>query len=183
MATERRFCRFVRGKDPVSIHEIPRDGFCLSAFLVVSSPKDPDRVLLGHLNPAAPWDHFGAMTADRVEAHRHGWLLPASQLIYGESPEEAAHRIVREQLGGLSIALASPTIVSETYAPKRWPNSPKHWDLEFVFRAVVAALPTPTPTAWRDLAFVDVRSARREEFARSHEEILEGAGFPVAANA
>src|SRR3989442_4075768 len=53
------------------------------------------RVLMGHMNPKAPWDHIGALDPSRVEAHSRGWMLPSSHLIFLESPDEAARRIAR----------------------------------------------------------------------------------------
>jgi ADP-ribose pyrophosphatase YjhB (NUDIX family) len=181
MPTGRRFCRFTPGSDPISIHEIPEDGFCLSAFLIATHGQDPHRVLLGQLDPSAAWDQIGALTPDRVAAHADGWLLPACQLIYGEAPNEAAARIVREQLGGVPLQLGPPTIVSEVYAPRRRPNAGGHWDLEFVYRARCDEGPRPIPTAWKRLEFVDVRKVRRIDFRRSHDEILEGAGLPIGS--
>jgi ADP-ribose pyrophosphatase YjhB (NUDIX family) len=181
MENGRRFCRFTPGSDPVSIHQIPEDGFCLSAFVIATASRDPYRVLLGRLDPSAPWDQIGALTSDRVAAHAGGWLLPACQLVYGESPDEAAARIVREQLGGLALRFGPPTIVSEVYAPRRHPDARGHWDLLFVYRATCSETPERLPTPWKVLEFVDVRKARKADFRRSHDEVLETAGLPVGS--
>ena len=181
METGRRFCRFTPGSDPVSIHEIPDDGFCLSAFVIATDSQDAYRVLLGQLDPSAPWDQLGALTSDRVAAHSDGWLLPACQLVYGESPDAAAERIVREQLGGLRLELGPPTIVSEVYAPRRHPNARGHWDLEFVYRARCEGAPRRVPSPWKALELVDVRGVPKAHFRRSHDEVLETAGLPVGS--
>jgi ADP-ribose pyrophosphatase YjhB (NUDIX family) len=179
MTTERRFCRFTRGSAPYSIHEIPRDGFCLSSFVLLSPAGRPKQVLLGRLNPSAPWDHLGGLGPDRVEAHRHGWTIPASQLIFGESPDTAAARILREQLPGVTARLGPPRIVSEVYSARRFPETREHWDLEFLYRGEVER-DVPGPLApWQELRFVDPEACPRAEFARSHEEVLESAGFRV----
>lgn len=181
MTTDRRFCRFTRGSAPYSIHEIPNDGFCLSSFVLLSPAQHPEQVLVGRLNPSAPWDHLGGLGADRVEAHRHGWMIPSSQLIFGESPQDAATRILREQLAGVTAHLLPPTIVSEVYSAKRFPQTREHWDLEFLYRGeVLGALPLPS-TAWNELTFLDPRDHPRGDFARSHEEVLESAGFRVGS--
>src|SRR2546428_546609 len=100
MTTDRRFSRF--SKSPAtaafSVTEIPDDGVCLSAFLIVTEARDARKVLMGHMNPKAPWDHIGALDPSRVEAHSHGWMLPSSHLIFRESPDDAARRVAREQL-------------------------------------------------------------------------------------
>ncbi|MGP8068715.1 MAG: hypothetical protein ACLP5V_02360 [Candidatus Bathyarchaeia archaeon] len=51
-------------------------------------------------------------------------LIP---LIFGESPQDAAVRILREQLGVEEQHLEAPQVFSEVY------GALNHWDLEFVF--------------------------------------------------
>src|ERR1700693_1648788 len=105
MATDRLFCRFNQGRStttgnldesPMSLKQIPPGGLCLSAFLVIRDNRG--KVLMGKLDPEAPWDHLGALDPKRIELHRSGWMLPSSHLIVHESPKSAAERIVKEQL-------------------------------------------------------------------------------------
>src|SRR2546425_282333 len=179
MTTDRRFSRF--SKSPAtaafSVTEIPEEGVCLSAFLIVTEAHDPKRVLMGHMNPKAPWDHIGALDPSRVEAHSRGWMLPSSHLIFRESPDEAARRIAREQLELPDLALSGPNVVSEVYTPKRFPGTAHHWDIEFLFRGQLAATDAPHPSAWTELAFVDLRRTSKAEIARSHEDVIESAGL------
>lgn len=181
MTTDRRFCRFSRssGTEAFGMSEVPEDGLCLSAFVLLTAEENPRAVLMGHLNPAAPWDHLGALDPSRVEAHRHGWMLPSSHLMVRESPAEAARRILTEQLGLPAVPLAGPQVVSEVYAPRRFPTARGHWDLEFLFRGTAPGKTLAVPEAWTELEFVDLRTTRKSEIARSHEEILASAGFPV----
>jgi ADP-ribose pyrophosphatase YjhB (NUDIX family) len=169
MATERNFCRFSPADRPMTTHEIPEGGFCLSAFLVIRKTGDPDRVIMGRLDPSAPWDHIGALDAERAEVNSKGWMLPASHLLIGESPEAAAERILKEQLGLPTQPLSGPRTFSEVYGSKN------HWDIEFVFlgeRDQVAQHP-----AWSDLSFVDVNDTPRDQIARYHEDILAHVGL------
>jgi len=179
MTTDRRFSRF--SKSPAtaafSVTEIPDDGVCLSAFLIVTEARDARKVLVGHMNPKAPWDHIGALDPSRVEAHSHGWMLPSSHLIFRESPDDAARRIAREQLELPDLALSAPKVVSEVYTPRRFPGTAHHWDLEFLFRGQLAARDVPHPAAWKELAFVDLRRTSKSEIARSHEDVIESAGL------
>jgi ADP-ribose pyrophosphatase YjhB (NUDIX family) len=164
MATERKFSRFNPADRPVTTREIPEGGICLSAFLVISQTGHPDRILMGHLNPAAPWDHIGALDPERAEVNSKGWMLPSSHLMLGEAPEAAAERVLKEQLGLPDLELEGPYMFSEVYGAKN------HWDLHFVFigeREQVAQHP-----AWGDLAFVDVNNTPKELIARYHEDIL-----------
>ena len=180
MPTERRFCRFARtspegGHAEVYTTEIPEGGFCLSSFLVVA--KEDGRVLMGHLNPKAPWDHIGALDPERARAHSGGWMLPSSHLMLFESPQDAARRILKEQLGMNGIKLSEPTVVAEVGTPRRFPSLTKHWDIEFIFRAQAPSGGPPSHEAWTELRYLDTRVTSRGEIARSHDEVLQNAGF------
>lgn len=180
MSTDRRFCRFSRHLDrhDLGVEADVDDGFCLSAFVLLSRPGQPESVLAGHLDPEGPWDHVGGLNADRVRAFTEGWLLPASQLLLGESPRAAARRILDEMLGGIDPTLSEPVVVSEVYAPRRHPGHAHHWDLEFLFRGEWPSEPPRVPGLWRELRFVDTRRTPRTEFARSHDDVLASAGVP-----
>lgn len=160
--------------------EIPDGGFCLSSFLVISEKHDPQSVLMGHLNTKAPWDHIGALDESRIQIHSKGWMLPSSHLIVHESPQDAAKRILIEQIGLPDIQLSEPKVVSEVHTPKRFPSLPEHWDIEFIFRGEWASKMLPESDAWIDLKFVKIDETRRSEMARSHEDILESSGYRFA---
>jgi ADP-ribose pyrophosphatase YjhB (NUDIX family) len=179
MTTDRRFSRFSKARDTAafSITEIPTGGVCLSAFLILTPTGDPTKVLMGHMNPEAPWDHIGALDPSRVEVHSKGWMLPSSHLVFQESPGDAARRIAREQLEWPDLGFSEPKVVSEAYTPKRFPDAPRHWDIEFLFRGEIPAADLPRPAAWTQLAFVDLRRTARSEIARSHEDVIESAGL------
>jgi ADP-ribose pyrophosphatase YjhB (NUDIX family) len=168
MTTTRKFAHFKRDVAPPRINEIPEGGFCISAFVIISKRGVPNQVLMGRLNKDAPWDHIGGLDHERVERHSKGWMLPSSGLIFGESAREAAERVLKEQLGLSDQKLEGPTVFSELYGDKG------HWDIEFLFLGERADL--PSHNAWTELNFVDTLSIRREEIARSHEDVLAHAG-------
>jgi len=148
--------------------EIPEGGFCLSAFLVISNSRNPNEVLLGHINPGAPWEHIGALDPPRVELYKDKWILPASHLVLGESPQEAAQRVLAEQLELRDQKLEGPLIFSEVYGER------SHWDLEFVFKGERGSV--KQASAWRELKFVDAGKLRKEDFGRLHQDILANVG-------
>src|SRR2546425_11038715 len=117
MTTDRRFCRFNKSASTAafSVTEIPQDGLCLSAFLIVTDAGRPTHVLMGHMNREAPRDHIGALDPKRVEEHARGWMLPSSPLIFLESPDDAARRIAKDQLDLPNPQLSDPKAVSEGY--------------------------------------------------------------------
>jgi ADP-ribose pyrophosphatase YjhB (NUDIX family) len=168
MTTNRKFAHFKRNVVAPRIKEIPKGGFCISTFLVISKRGHPNQVLMGHLNKNAPWDHIGALDSERVERHSKGWMLPCSGFIFGESPIEAAKRILKEQLGLGSQNLEGPRIFSEIYGDE------DHWDLEFLFLGERENV--PSHDAWLELKFVDLSQTRREEIARLHEDVLSHVG-------
>jgi ADP-ribose pyrophosphatase YjhB (NUDIX family) len=179
MTTDRRFTRFSKAPATAafSVTEIPAEGVCLSSFLIVTETRQPTKVLMGHMNPEAPWDHIGALDQHRVELHSRGWMLPSSHLIFRESPHEAARRVAREQLDLPDLELSEPKVVSEVYTPRWFSGVTNHWDLEFLFFGKWPAAKLPHPTAWKDLSFVDVRTTSKSEIARAHEDVIESAGL------
>jgi len=157
--------------------EVPEGGLCLSAFLIITNTENVNSAVMGHLNPNAPWDHLGALDKTRKDLHSTGWMLPSSHLIVYESPNEAAARILREQLNLQNVKLNGPQVVSETYVPKRFPNLAKHWDIEFIYKAHIQAKELPKSSAWTELKIIDLAVTKRSEIARSHEDVLESAGL------
>ena len=182
MTTDRRFARFNARNTagPLTTREVPEGGMCLSAFVALTESGSLNRVLLGHLDSGANWDHIGGLDPERVGAHSKGWMIPSCHLILQESPQDAARRILGEQLGLKNVALSEPKVVSEVYTPKRFPDLPSHWDLEFIFRGDLPRGTLPRATAWKELSFIDVSRTRKSEMARSHEDVLESAGFRFA---
>jgi ADP-ribose pyrophosphatase YjhB (NUDIX family) len=186
MTTDRRFCRFVRampehGDSGVYTTEVPEGGLCLSTFLMIEDGAG--RVLMGHLDPRAPWDHIGALDAERARAHSKGWMLPSSHLMLFESPQEAAQRVLKEQLGMQDIRLSDPMVVAEVGTPKRFPGLLRHWDFEFIFRGKAPSGSPPRHEAWSELRYVDLNHTPKKEIARSHDEVLESAGFRLIDSA
>ncbi len=172
MATDRKFASFSsRGSPPFRMSEIPPAGFCLSSFLLITDRGG--RVLMGKLNHEYEWDHLGALDDERKRRFSSRWMLPSSHLIYGESPAEAARRVLREQLGLEGIELSGPVDFSEQYVANE-NICGMHWDLEFIFRGRYDG--TVSHPAWKELAFVDP-NAPKDEFARNHQDILRLAGM------
>jgi ADP-ribose pyrophosphatase YjhB (NUDIX family) len=185
MTTDRKFCRFNRGPalssgviddSPMTLREVPYGGLCLSSFLVILDKQTNKKVLMGKLNPKARWDHIGALDPPRVAVHSRGWMLPSSHLILYESPQEAAKRILKEQLNIDEMQLSEPKVISEVYTPKRFSELDRHWDLEFIFRGELDSSQNAFSEAWIALEFLDLEKHRNEVIARSHEDILRFAG-------
>jgi len=176
----RRFTRLRRGPvTPASgAAEVPDDGLCLSAFLVLESPERPGAVLMGRLNPEVDWWELGALDPKRFARIAERWMLPSSQLLFFESPQDAAERILREQLSTPGVSLEGPFVFSD---PSDRPDSGQldpHWDIHFVFRGTWDSSAPPRARAWKHLAFVDVATTSRSEIARDQGDVLALIGLP-----
>ncbi len=184
MVTPRKFCRFNKGDslslgvpDPTSLtlKEIPDGGFCLSSFLVALRRDDHSKVLMGLINPSAPWDHIGALDEQRVIRFGKGWMLPSSHLIYGETPSDAASRIAAEQLG-LDLKFGNPIVASDTYVPNTSKKNDTHWDIQFIFRFELEQNSISANPNWEKLDFIDYRKSLNQ-ITRYHEDVLRSAGL------
>ncbi len=176
--TPRSFCRLDAVPSPASGYwGVPPDGLCLSVFLLVSPEGRPDEVLLGRVDPRADWARIGPLDPARAEAAARGWMLPATHLMYYEGPDDAARRIMDEQLGLGRRAIDRSAVFSETYPSRSRADRTKHWDLHFLQWVRAPADWVPRHPAWTELAFVDPRSVPNSGFARTHDEILELAGL------
>jgi ADP-ribose pyrophosphatase YjhB (NUDIX family) len=173
MTTDRRFAAFNRDASPPRMNVIPEGGMCISAFLVISKKDEASKVLVGRINKNAEWDHIGAIDGKRLERFASGWMLPSSHLIMFETPEGAARRILREQLGIRNLKLEGPLTFADTGAAY-FSGMLNHWDIGFIFTAEREAL--PSSDAWDELKFADVNALKRDDMVRSQLDILTYAG-------
>jgi ADP-ribose pyrophosphatase YjhB (NUDIX family) len=180
VADPRRFTRFAEGRSAAEGYwPLPPDGLCLSSFVLLSPVGGREEVLVGKLDPKAPWSRIGALDPHRVQLNASGWMLPSCHLLYFEPPVTAAQRILKEQLALEDIRLEPPMVFSESYRSPRHPERDCHWDIEFVFRGALPAGTVLRHPAWSELRLVDPSKSRRSSFTRSHDEILELAGYRI----
>jgi hypothetical protein len=151
---------------------LPDDGMCLSVFLVLTPPGQEAAVLMGRIDPSAPWDEIGALDPARRRAIGDRWMLPSSQLVFFESPSEAALRILKEQLASDPIPLEGPAVFSEAYHRPGSAATDPHWDIHFVFRGRWRSASPPRVPAWRQLEFVDVGRLAPDGIARNQGDVL-----------
>lgn len=181
MSERRKFCRFNSGPsttigevedDPVMTRVIPDGGFCISVFVVLRQRGKPCNVLFGKINPSADWIRLGALDSKRVELFKDGWMLPSSHLIVHESPADAAHRVLDEQLRMPGLAIRGPAVVSETYRPRRLPEGPEHWDIHMIFTGTVAESRVRQNSEWTELRFINTASPAARRVVRNHMDIV-----------
>jgi hypothetical protein len=176
---ERRFTRLRRGSaaENPGASVLPDGGMCLSVFLVLTPPNRPAAVLMGRVDPSAPWGEIGAVDPGRLRAIGDRWMLPSSQLVFFESPDEAARRILREQLASDPVPIHGPAVFSEAYPRPGSSAKDPHWDFHFIYRGDWPSSSPLRAPAWRELAFVDVGQLRPEEMARNQGDVLSLVGL------
>ena len=171
--TDRRFAAFSKDALPPRMKSVPDGGMCISAFLVIAKKDEPTSVLMGRINKNAEWDHIGALNGKRLERFASGWMLPSSHLLLFETPEGAARRILREQLGIKNLKLEGPMTFADT-STARFSGLPNHWDIGFIFTAEREN--TPSSDSWDELKFVDISKMKPDEIVRSQVDVLAYAG-------
>src|SRR5208282_3770785 len=125
-ATPRRFARYRPAEGEVAGRRMwaaPRAGLCLSVFVLVGDPKNPNLVVLGRPAASAAWTEIGSLEPAHLESLQDRWLLPACHLVEFETPRAGAERVVREQLGLERIELRGPEVFSESYPSRIDPES------------------------------------------------------------
>lgn len=174
MADARRFTRLRTGVTAPApgLYVVPDDGMCLSTFLVVRPPGRDREVLLGRVDPDAPWFDLAALEPDRVKRIGSRWMLPSSQLLFFESPDESAARIAREQLGAGLPPREGFSVHSEAYRRPEGSARDPHWDLHFVYRVRWPDDGPPRAAPWSELAFVDLDSIAPGDIARGQADVL-----------
>jgi hypothetical protein len=184
MATPRRFARFRPSEGEVGgrrVWSVPKAGLCISVFLLVGDPKNPNLVVLGRPSPSAPWSEIGNLEPASLASLQERWLLPASHLVELESPRAAAERVALEQLSLEHVELRGPEVFSEAYPSPNRPEEGSHWDLEFLFRADWPHGRELHSPVFKELRLIDTRTIGANNLGRSHGDILIHAGYPLGA--
>lgn len=158
--------RFARFSGEKVVQLTPEQGLCVSTFLLI---RKGDALLLGKVI--------------RPDIVKGKWVLPASQLLYGEHPDDSVRRILKEQLN------TEPEAVSYRGL---WSFADRHWDLCFVYDVDVRGEPRPLSEAegakypheyWycsqllAELKYVRPEEIRAEEIGRGHADVLQAVGI------
>ncbi len=164
--------KFVR-YGPSPRYGMPEAGFCASSFVLVRD--DRSRVLAGiardHRNWRERWQpNINAYRPVDQEAEFRSWRLPAAYLVEGEHPDEAARRVLRDQLRMPLKKLERPSIYS-FYDPSSWYPGRRHYDLCFVYE-VRGAEPRETPQWWERLEFVTPRFLRDQDLGSAMSDLV-----------
>jgi ADP-ribose pyrophosphatase YjhB (NUDIX family) len=154
---------------------VPKGGTCLSAFLVL---KGKAGILVGKMAKPEIWvERFlvGEAFAPRYVSSNK-LVLPATHLKYGEKPEDAAKRVLLEQIGAGNVKLTLLQIQSHL---SQDPNDPEaaHWDVCFVYAGRLRGKQLQRPEWFSELIFQRPSHLKSEDFTRGHGDILTELGI------
>jgi ADP-ribose pyrophosphatase YjhB (NUDIX family) len=153
---------------------IPKGETCISVFLVL---KGKSGILVGKMAKPEIWvERFlvGDMFARKYAASSK-WLIPASYLIFGEDPMDAAMRVLAEQIGLKKTKLTFLQVQSHLAQD---PNDPEtgHWDICFVYGGEISER-FEKPVWFSELQFVNPRELESNDFTRGHGDVLKELGI------
>ena len=152
---------------------VSKGGTCISAFVVLTGKGG---VLAGKMARPDIWvEKFfvGENFAPQYAASGK-WVLPASHLKFGENPEDAASRILREQLGVNGVKLTLSQVQSHLSGDPTNPDE-AHWDICLIYEGKVKG-EIPKPEWFSDLKFLKPKGLSVDDFTRGHGEILKELG-------
>jgi ADP-ribose pyrophosphatase YjhB (NUDIX family) len=153
---------------------VPKGGTCISVFLVL---KGKGGILVGKMAKPEVWVerfYVGEMFAPKY-ASSNKWLLPASHLEYGEKPDDAAMRVLTQQIGVGHRKLNFREVQSHLSQDTNDPEA-AHWDICLVYEGTLKDT-VVRPDWFSDLRFVNPKELSSEDFTRGHGDVLKESGI------
>lgn len=163
-------------KNSRTLVHVPEAGVCLSTFIIATRRNS---ILLFRPHAHDAWETKGAFPKSRAAelAKQGAWLLPATHLLMGESPDHAALRIVREW-AGLKGKPRFLMVQSHTrpggFLGRKLRG--KHWDVCFIYEIAARAKPKARPW-WSEARYVPIQGISSMKMGRGHLDILKEAGM------
>jgi len=153
---------------------VPKGGTCLSSFLVM---RGKGRVLVGKMAKPEHWvEKFFVGESYAPQAVSSGkWVLPASHLQFGESPEDAATRILTEEVQAKKTKMRLLQVQSHLSEDPSDPEA-AHWDICFVHGGTLKGT-LKRPEWFSELRFVSTKNLTTDDFARGHGDVLKKLGI------
>jgi len=175
----KRWARIGPG-DPSWLRHVPREGLCLSTFLIVQKGES---ILLGRPRANNSWPEKGGYPLrPAAELEKNGsWLLPATHLLMEESPDHSARRIANQWAGvrGIPKFVTLQSHVRPSRRGKsrpRWRTGNNHWDICFVYELRTRKNPKLRPW-WSEYRFFSRSEMGRLAFGRGHKDVLKAGGY------
>lgn len=143
-----RLAIYTRAAEPGE-YNVTDTSLHISSFVL---SKRGNSILLVKAGP----EHF-------LEFRRKKWLLPGAVLKVGEHPEDAAFRVLRDQLGLSRVKARFLNLQS---------HKAEHWDLCFLFEAKIKRSPKPLAPFYTETRFTPLNKLPRSEIAEDHLEVI-----------
>ena len=163
-----------RKKAQFTPESVPPGSVCLS-FVAARNGK---AILCGRMDRLDIWlDRFYVSPTNGPNFLASGkLLLPASHLLWYESPRDAAMRIMRE-MALLEVPKEKFKLVGVQSHLRPSPKDPSlpHWDICFVYSADLPITELKQPEWFKDFGFKT--NLKADDFTRGHGDVLEEAGL------
>jgi hypothetical protein len=164
-----------RKKAQFTPESVPPGSVCLSSFVAARNGK---AILAGRMDRLDIWlDRFYVSPINGPSFLASGkLLLPASHLLWYESPLDAAVRILKEQ-ALLEVPKEKLELVDAQSHLRPSPKDPAmpHWDICFVYSADIPNVELEQLEWFKDFGFKS--NLKADDFTRDHGDVLEEAGL------
>ncbi|MEM3852455.1 MAG: hypothetical protein QXP70_05585 [Methanomassiliicoccales archaeon] len=159
-------------------------GTCICSFVFL---RLGNHILVGMPTKPELWSQrFGVPPERASEVGGGRYVLPASHLNWFEAPEEAAARVLREQLD-LELPASKLKLIEVQSHVSDNPNPERsHWDISFVYLADMPAAAAKKLIAqdwFSGLSFVSPRRLKSGDFLWGHGDVLEKARKKIGKHA
>ena len=164
-------------KAQFSKESVPPGTVCISSFVVVTDGKGG--ILSGRMDKLDVWvDRFYASPTNAPTFLASGkLLLPASHLVWYESPLDAAERILKEMALIEDVPRDRIELIDVQSHLRPSANNPSnpHWDICIIYKVDSYGGKINQPEWFRDFGFK--YNLKNDDFTRGHGDILEEAGM------
>ncbi len=166
-----------RKKAQFTKEDVPPGSVCLSSFVAVTDDKGG--ILAGRMNLLDVWlERFFVSPTNGPSFLASGkLLLPASHLLWYESPLDAAERVLKEMALIEDVPKERLKLVdaqSHLRPSVKDPSIP-HWDICFVHEVASYQGKLKQPRWFKEFEFK--LNLKADDFTRGHGDVLEEAGL------
>jgi hypothetical protein len=164
-------------KAQFSLNDVPPGTVCISSFVVVNDGNG--RILAGRMDQLDVWlDRFYANPTTAPTFLASGkLLLPASHIVWYESPLDAADRVLKEMALIDDVPKNKITLVDvqSHLRPSAKDQNVPHWDICVLYSVDSYNGKLKQPGWFRDFGFK--KDLKPDDFTRGHGDILKEAGM------
>jgi hypothetical protein len=166
-----------RKKAQFTTESVPPESVCLSLFVAVTDGRGG--ILAGRMDRLDIWlERFMVSPTNGPNFLASGkYLLPASHLLWYESPIDASERILKEMALIADVPKEQIKLVDVQSHLRPSPKNPAnpHWDICMVYKVDAYSSKIRQPEWFKDFGFKP--NLKADDFTRGHGDVLEEAGL------